>query len=72
MDLRADQGAYVVYNRGNIDGKTIRDTPKEKLLGKYGGVFEPSYLALRQFVRVGGLESDLHVLLPRLLVLRCL
>ena len=39
--------------------------PKEKLLSKYGGVFEPSYLALRQFVRVGGLESDLHVLPPK-------
>jgi formylglycine-generating enzyme required for sulfatase activity len=64
-DLRGDQQAFVVYDRGNIDGLTIRDTPKEKLLGRYGGVFEPSYLALRQFVRVGGLESDLHLLPPK-------
>ncbi len=65
LDLRRDQGAYVVYAKGNIDGRTIRDVSKEQLLGKYGGVFEPSYLALRQFVRVGGLESDLHLLPPK-------
>ncbi len=38
---------------------------KQDLLGKYGAVFDPSYVALRQFVRVGGLESDLHLLPPR-------
>ncbi|MDO8539949.1 MAG: SUMF1/EgtB/PvdO family nonheme iron enzyme [Opitutaceae bacterium] len=65
LDLRRDQGAYVVYNKGNIDGRTIRGSSKEQLLGKYGGVFEPSYLALRQFIRVGGLESDLHLLPPK-------
>ena len=65
LDLRHDQGGYVVYSKGNIDGRTIRGVSKEQLLGKYGGVFEPSYLALRQFVRVGGLESDLHLLPPK-------
>ncbi|MBI4625955.1 MAG: SUMF1/EgtB/PvdO family nonheme iron enzyme, partial [Verrucomicrobia bacterium] len=65
LDLRRDQDAYVVYAGGKIDGTTIRGVPKEKLLGKYGGVFEPSYVALRQFVRVGGLESDLHLLPPK-------
>jgi formylglycine-generating enzyme required for sulfatase activity len=35
---------------------------KSELLGKYGAVFDPSYVFLRQYVRVGGLESDLHVL----------
>ncbi len=65
LDLRGDQGAYVVYAKGNIDGRTIRGVPKPQLLGKYGGVFDPSYLALRQFVRVGGLESDLHLLPPK-------
>jgi formylglycine-generating enzyme required for sulfatase activity len=65
LDLRRDQDAYVVYAKGNIDGKTIRGVAKEKLLGKYGAVFEPAYVALRQFVRVGGLESDLHLLPPK-------
>jgi formylglycine-generating enzyme required for sulfatase activity len=64
-DLRRDQGALIVYSKGNIDGRTITGVPKDELLGKYGGVFEPSYLALRQYVRVGGLESDLHVLPPK-------
>jgi formylglycine-generating enzyme required for sulfatase activity len=65
IDLRGAQDAYITYSRGNIDGETIRGVPKEKLLGKYGAVFEPAYVALRQFVRVGGLESDLHVLPPK-------
>ena len=63
-DLRADQNAYVVYRGGDPKGQIIRDTPKEQLLGKYGGVFEPSYITLRARVRVGGLESDLHLLPP--------
>ncbi|MBI4664671.1 MAG: SUMF1/EgtB/PvdO family nonheme iron enzyme [Verrucomicrobia bacterium] len=65
LDLRGDQDAYVVYERGKIDGHVIRGVSKKQLLGKYGAVFEPSYLALRQFVRVGGLESDLHLLPPK-------
>jgi formylglycine-generating enzyme required for sulfatase activity len=63
-DLRRDQGGYIVYRGGQLDGQFVRDEKKD-LLGKYGAVFEPSYVALRQFVRVGGLESDLHVLPPR-------
>jgi formylglycine-generating enzyme required for sulfatase activity len=35
------------------------------LVGRYGAIFDPSYVVLRQFVRVGGLESDLHLLPPR-------
>ena len=62
-DLRGDQGALVVYRR-TPDAKVIRDRSKEELLGKYDAIFEPSYLALRSFVRVGGLESDLHLLNP--------
>jgi formylglycine-generating enzyme required for sulfatase activity len=63
-DLRRDQGGYVVYRGGQLDGQFQR-SEKQALLGKYGAVFEPSYVALRQFVRVGGLESDLHLLPPR-------
>ncbi|MBI2949006.1 MAG: SUMF1/EgtB/PvdO family nonheme iron enzyme [Verrucomicrobia bacterium] len=64
-DLRRDQGAYVVYEHGKIDGQVIRGAAKGDLLGKYSAVFEPSYAVLRQYVRVGGLESDLHVLPPK-------
>jgi len=63
-DLRGDQNAFVVFRGGDPRGQIIRDTPKDQLLGRYGGVFEPSYLALRNQVRVGGLESDLHLLPP--------
>ena len=63
-DLRRDQGGYVVYRGGELDGRFLQ-SEKQDLLGKYGAVFEPSYVALRQFVRAGGLESDLHVLPPR-------
>jgi len=63
-DLRGDQGAYVVYRGGDPKGQVVRDTPKEQLLGKYGGIFDPSYIVLRRYIRVGGLESDLHFLRP--------
>ena len=63
-DLRRDQGGFVVYRAGELDGKFLRND-RQELLGKYGAVFDPSYVALRAFVRVGGLESDLHLLPPR-------
>ncbi len=64
-DLRRDQGAYIVYRGGELDGKRIEGQSKQELLGKYGAVFDPSYVVLRQFIRVGGLESDLHLLPPK-------
>ena len=63
-DLRRDQGGFVVYRAGELDGKFMR-SDRQELLGKFGAVFDPSYVALRAFVRVGGLESDLHLLPPR-------
>jgi formylglycine-generating enzyme required for sulfatase activity len=63
-DLRGDQGYFVCYRTGNPNPEIIRDTPRQQLLGKYGGIFDPSYIALRRYVRVGGLESDLHLLPP--------
>jgi len=63
-DLRRDQGGFVAYRASQLDGQFLRSERKD-LLGKYGAVFDPSYVALRQFVRVGGLESDLHLLPPR-------
>lgn len=62
-DLRADQGGFVVFRAGELDGQFVRGNRRD-LLGKFGAVFEPSYVALRAFVRVGGLESDLHLLPP--------
>ncbi|RME93000.1 MAG: hypothetical protein D6766_09025 [Verrucomicrobia bacterium] len=63
-DLRADQGRFVVYRHGDPDLRVVEAASKQELIGKYAGVFEPSYIALRKFVRVGGLESDLHPLPP--------
>ncbi|HAK95058.1 MAG TPA: hypothetical protein DCM87_08675 [Planctomycetes bacterium] len=63
-DLRADQGFYVAYEGGNPEKKIMRGARKEDLLGKFAAVFEPAYVELRKYVRVGGLESDLHELEP--------
>ena len=63
VDLRADQGYYICF-KGGDPKPTIERAPKAELAGKYGGIFEPSYIALRRLVRVGGLESDLHFLFP--------
>jgi len=63
-DLRGDQGGFVVYASGQLDGRFIAGAARQDLLGKYGAVFDPAYVALRAYVRVGGLESDLHLLPP--------
>ena len=63
-DLRADQGYYVVFRSGDPEPLRIHDVAKEELVRKYKAVFEPSYVVLRSLVRVGGLESDLHLLPP--------
>ncbi|MHB8898388.1 MAG: SUMF1/EgtB/PvdO family nonheme iron enzyme, partial [Thermoguttaceae bacterium] len=64
-DLRAEQNLFYAYRGGEPELIPIRDKPIEQLRGKYSGIFPPSYLALRARVRVGGLESDLHVLPPK-------
>ncbi len=64
LDLRGDQDAYFVYKVGDPQLRLVRGVPREKLIGKYGGIFEPGYVTLRSFVRVAGLESDLHLLPP--------
>jgi hypothetical protein len=63
-DLRADQGKLFAYKNGKPKANIIYGVPREELVKKYGGVFEPSYITLRSFVRVGGLESDLRLLAP--------
>ncbi|UCE50677.1 MAG: SUMF1/EgtB/PvdO family nonheme iron enzyme, partial [Phycisphaerales bacterium] len=63
-DLRADQGMYVTLRNNDPKPRFISGTPRDELVGKYGGVFEPSYVELRRYVRVGGFESDLRLLNP--------
>jgi formylglycine-generating enzyme required for sulfatase activity len=63
-DLRGEQGRYVVFGHQNPKPVVIEGKEKSELVADYAGVFEPSYVALRRLVRVGGLESDLHMLNP--------
>lgn len=63
-DLRGEQGRFFAYKNGVPKARIIYGVPREELIKKYGGVFEPSYITLRSFVRVGGLESDLRLLAP--------
>lgn len=64
-NLRGDQDAYYVYRHGDPELKFVENEPVEQLMKDYKGIFPPSYLALRRLVRVGGLESDLHLLPPK-------
>ncbi len=62
VDLRSEQGRFLCF-RG--DDPRLKDVPaaaRDELMGKYGGIFVPSYIALRSLVRVYGLESDLRAL----------
>jgi len=63
-DLRRDQGRFVAFRNGDPKARIISNVPREQLVKQYGGVFPPSYIALRSLVRVGGLESDLRLLAP--------
>ncbi len=63
-DLRGEQGKFYAYRNGDSRARIIQGVPREDLLRRYGGVFDPSYITLRSFIRVGGLESDLRMLSP--------
>ncbi|MDT8300136.1 MAG: SUMF1/EgtB/PvdO family nonheme iron enzyme [Sedimentisphaerales bacterium] len=63
-DLRGDQDMLIAYKNGVPKARFIRGVPREELVRVFGGVFEPSYVTLRSFARVGGLESDLRLLAP--------
>ena len=63
-DLRADQDRFYAYKNGVPKADIITGVSREQLVKGYGGVFEPSYITLRSFIRVGGLESDLRILAP--------
>lgn len=64
-DLRDEQGKFVAVKSGDPAPRIIMGTDKEPIFKKFGGVFEPSYIELRRFVRVGGFESDIRLLAPR-------
>jgi formylglycine-generating enzyme required for sulfatase activity len=64
MDLRGDQGRLIAYKNGKPEANVFEGVAREELVKKYGGVFDPSYITLRSYVRVGGLESDLRLLEP--------
>jgi len=63
-DLRRDQGRYIVFRNRDPKPKVIQGAKKHTLFGKYGGVFDPSFVELRAFVRSHGYESDLRMLYP--------
>lgn len=63
-DLRGDQGRFFAYKNGQPKADIVSNVAQEDLVKEYGGVFQPSYIALRSRVRVGGLESDLRLLAP--------
>jgi hypothetical protein len=63
-DLRASSRIVWGYENGKPDLIRHEDTSLEELTGKYSGLFPNSYVELRKQVRVGGLESDLHLLPP--------
>ncbi len=63
-DLRGDQGRFICYKNSEPEPVIVGGVPREKLVAQYGGVFEPGYIELRRYIRVGGLESDLRLLAP--------
>jgi formylglycine-generating enzyme required for sulfatase activity len=63
-DLRAEQGKWIAYKNGDPVAKILTGPITEELHKKYGGIFDPSYIELRRYTRVGGLESDLRGLHP--------
>jgi len=63
-DLRGDQGKMVAYKNGEPVAQFVNTPVTEEMHKKFGGIFDPSYIELRKYVRVGGLESDLRGLDP--------
>lgn len=63
-DLRGDQGRMIAYKNGEPVAQIVNTPVTEEMHKKYGGIFDPSYIELRRYVRVGGLESDLRGLDP--------
>ncbi len=54
----------MVVKGGDPAPRTVTGVKREDLFKSYAGVFDPSYIELRRFVRVGGFESDIRLLAP--------
>ncbi|HEG44766.1 MAG TPA: formylglycine-generating enzyme family protein [Phycisphaerales bacterium] len=63
-NFKADQGKLIALKRGNPTIREIEGVSKAELMKKHAGVFQPSYIELRKYVRVGGFESDIRLLNP--------
>ena len=63
-NLCGNRDTFVAFQKQRNDPEVIQGGTLEGLAKKYAGVFEPSYVELRRYVRVAGFESDLHVLPP--------
>ncbi len=63
-DLRRDQGRFIVFRNRDPGPRVVKGVAKRTLFGKYSGVFDPSFVELRAYLRTPGYESDLRMLNP--------
>jgi formylglycine-generating enzyme required for sulfatase activity len=63
-DFASSEDTFKVLKNSNPEVITVTGVPQDELFKEYGGVFPPSYVALRAYVRVGGFESDIRQLNP--------
>lgn len=63
-NFKSDQGKLFAIKNKDPRIIEIEGVAKAELMKKYAGVFQPSYIELRKYVRVGGFESDIRVLNP--------
>ena len=63
-DLRRDQNRYIVFRNRDPKPRVVKNVAKHELFGKYSGVFDPSFVELRAYLRTHGYESDLRMLDP--------
>jgi len=63
-DLRRDQGRYIVFRNRDPRPVVVKGVDKRTLFGKFSGVFDPSFVELRAYLRTPGYESDLRMLYP--------
>jgi len=63
-NLRGDRSTLIAYRPDDPQPQLFEDKSTAELMESFTAIFQPSYLTLREYVRVGGLESDLHLLPP--------
>jgi formylglycine-generating enzyme required for sulfatase activity len=64
VNLSVQPNMFWGYKNGNPDMVFVDGKSQSELIGTYNGIFDPSYVALKKYVRTGGLESDLHLQPP--------